>query len=67
MLFLATVYINGVIAAELKSVAQCVSAQEQKLEVSREDVPVPLCPGALMDKAGRDAPAKRGAFYAENL
>jgi hypothetical protein len=29
MSFLATVYINGVIAAELKSVAQCVSAQEQ--------------------------------------
>ena len=38
ILFVASVYINDIIATRLKFVAQCKSLIEQKIEVTREDV-----------------------------
>ena len=38
ILFNATVYINDIIATKLKFVAKCMSLQEQKITISREDV-----------------------------
>ena len=38
ILFVASVYINGIIATRLKFVAKCTSIIEQKIEVNREDV-----------------------------
>ena len=38
ILFVASVYFNGVIATKLKFVVNCISTKEQKLELLREDV-----------------------------
>lgn len=38
ILFVATVYINDVIATRLKFIAKCMASEDQKMEVTREDV-----------------------------
>lgn len=38
ILFVATVYVNDVIATRLKFIAKCMASKEQKMEVIREDV-----------------------------
>lgn len=38
VLFVSTVYINNVIATRLKFIAKCSAEQEQKMEISREDI-----------------------------
>ena len=51
VLFIATVYFNGVIATKLKFIANCSSAREQKIQLKREDVLTAFISYASQDRS----------------
>ncbi len=51
ILFIASVYFNGVIATKLKFIAKCTSLREQKIELSREDVLTAFISYASQDRS----------------
>lgn len=51
VLFIATVYFNDVIATKLKFIANCSSAREQKIQLTREDVLTAFISYASQDRS----------------